>query len=76
MAKDEDKQVLVIQYEQFFDANDAGDLPEAVRQTLESMRMYAGGRVVGSYMANEDDEFHKKALTHITVTQPIRIEVD
>jgi hypothetical protein len=70
------KRVFVVQYEQFFDADDVGDISEAIHQGLETLRAYAGARILGSYDAIDDDKFRGQAVTHISITRPINIEVD
>lgn len=68
--------VLVVQYEQFFDLKEDSDLPEAIRDSLETLRMYGGGRVVGSYETEETKEWLGKAVDTITVHSPMTVRID
>lgn len=70
------KRVLVIQYEQFFEVDDVGDISTVIRETLDHMRESAGARVVGSYDADDDVAFRAKAKSHINISAPINIEID
>lgn len=75
MTKPEAKRLLVIQYEQFFDADDAGDLIEAIRRGLEALREYGGAHVIGSY-STSDPDFTSRSQRFITLTTPVKLEVD
>ena len=68
--------VVVVQYEQFFNLNEAADIPEAVREALDALRGLGGARVVGSYEAIEDARFLAKAVDSITISGPVTLSVD
>lgn len=70
------KRLIVVQYEQFFETDDGGDIAEAMREGLEALRTYGGARVVGSYETEDDTKFRSKALTSITIGSPITITID
>jgi hypothetical protein len=70
------KQLLVVQYEQFFESDDLPTLPEEIDRALEIMREQAGARVVGSYSVEDTQEFRDRAVDYIEVTQPMKIRVD
>jgi hypothetical protein len=68
--------LVVIQYEQFFELPDDPPTPDQIAETLETMRMYGGARVVGSYETEENQKFLDKAVSTITINAPVRISVD
>jgi hypothetical protein len=76
MTNKNEKKVVVIVYEQFFDADDVGDLREAVRAGLDTLREYAGARVVASYAAVDNDTFRAEAVSHVRISTPVEIEIE
>ena len=76
------KQTLVITYEQFFTLPEDTNVEEAIREGLESLRMYAGARVIGCYsfageaFDEENKEWADKALDRITLPIKTDIRID
>ena len=72
------RRVYVIQYEQVWypDEDELSPLVEAVREGLEVLRQYAGARVVGSYEAEETEEFKDRGQDTITVPLTTKLLID
>ena len=75
------ERVLIVQYEQYFqlDGDPDVDIASAINETLEAMRMYAGGVATGFYeddMSDPYSHFRGKAIYEIKVSQPTTITID
>ena len=68
--------LIVVQYEQFFEDADGANIPSAVGEALDVLRGVAGARVVGSYVAKDDEKFRAKAVDAITIRSPITLQID
>jgi len=69
-----DKKVIVIQYEQFFDEEDAGEIKSSILEALQVLQQQAGARVIGSYEAIDNESFRASAVSSITIKSPVIID--